>query len=112
MRHQAGMPKNMWAKAIKHAIWLKNCTSTRALGNTTLYEKLYGEKPNFMDVPKWGGNVWVHTKKGSKLDMRGLHSAATARFGLAQLGSAMAQPNWVSRTKPNHVEWLEPIQAR
>jgi hypothetical protein len=74
MRHQAGMLKNMWAEAIKHAIWLKICTSTCALGNTTPYEKLYGEKPNFMDVPEWGETVWVHTKKGSKLDARGLQA--------------------------------------
>ncbi|KAH9952523.1 hypothetical protein BC827DRAFT_1149047, partial [Russula dissimulans] len=64
----------MWAEAVKHAIWLKNRTSTRALGSVTPYEKLYGEKPNFMDVPEWGETVWVHTKKGSKLDARGLQA--------------------------------------
>jgi hypothetical protein len=72
MRHQAKMPKNLWAEAMKHAVWLKNRTSTRVLGNVTPYEKLRGEKPNFKDVPEWGQTVWVHAKKRSKLDARGI----------------------------------------
>jgi len=36
--YQAGLPKNLWAEAIQFAVWLKNCTSTKALGNVTPHE--------------------------------------------------------------------------
>jgi len=52
--HQAGLPKNLWAEAINFAMWLKNRTSTKALGNSTPFERLYGEKPNLAKVPEWG----------------------------------------------------------
>ena len=71
--HHSGLPKALWAEAVQNAVWLKNRTSTRALGNdTTPYEKLYGEKPDLSNVPVWGQSVWVHSATGSKLDARGL----------------------------------------
>ena len=36
--HQAGLPKSLWAEAIHFAIWVKNCISTKALGQVTPYE--------------------------------------------------------------------------
>jgi len=66
--HQANLPKTLWAEAVLHAVWLKNCTSTKALGAVTPYEKLYKEKPNLGKVPKWGQSVWVHNPSRSKLD--------------------------------------------
>jgi transposase InsO family protein len=72
--HQAGLPKNLWAKAIHFAIWLKNRTSTKALGSVTPFERLYGEKPDLGNVPEWGQQVWVHSSTGSKLDTRGLQA--------------------------------------
>jgi hypothetical protein len=44
--------------------------STKALGNITPYERLYGEKPNFFDLHEWGRDVWIHDPTGSKLDAR------------------------------------------
>jgi hypothetical protein len=70
MMHATGLPKNLWGEAINHAVWLKNRASTRALGNVTPYERLYGEKPNLGGVPEWGQCIWVHDDMGSKLDMR------------------------------------------
>ena len=70
MRHAADLPKNLWGEAINHAVWLKNRTSMRVLGNVTPYECLYGKKPNLGGVPKWGQCIWVHNNMGSKLDMQ------------------------------------------
>ena len=70
--HHSGLPKNLWGEAVYHATWLKNRTSTRALGNITPHEKLYGEKPNMARVPEWGQRVWVHSNTGSKLDARAI----------------------------------------
>ena len=73
--HHSGLPKNLWAEAIRFAVWLKNRASTRALGNDiTPFEKLYGDKPNLSSVPEWGQSIWVHTGTGSKLDARGVEA--------------------------------------
>jgi hypothetical protein len=39
--HHSGLPKHLWGEAISHITWLKNCTSTWALGNVTPYERVY-----------------------------------------------------------------------
>ena len=70
--HHSGLPKFLWGEALQHAVWLKNRTSTRALGAITPFERLHGHKPNLAGVPEWGQRVWVHNLKGSKLDARGL----------------------------------------
>lgn len=64
MLHQAELPKNLWAEAINFTVWLKNRTSTKALGNVTPYEQLYGQKPNLGNMPEWGQHVWVHNSVG------------------------------------------------
>jgi hypothetical protein len=70
--HHSGLPKHLWGEAVNHATWLKNRTSTRALGNITPLEWLSGQKPNLANVPEWGQRVWVHTDAGSKLDARAI----------------------------------------
>jgi len=70
--HHSQLPSALWGEAIMFAIWLKNRTSTRALGNTTPYERLYKTKPDLSGVPEWGQKVWVHSPGGSKLDARAI----------------------------------------
>jgi len=62
------LPKNLWGEAIHFITWLKNRTTTQALGKITPYEKLHKSKPNLGGVPKWGQRIWVHQDSGSKLD--------------------------------------------
>ena len=68
--HHSALPKSLWGEAIHFAVWLKNRTSTRAIGHSTPYERLYHSKPNLGGVPEWGQRVWVHVTSGSKLDWR------------------------------------------
>ena len=70
--HHSGLPKHLWGEAMNYATWLKNRSSTRALGNTTPFERLHGQKPNLANVPEWGQRVWVHNDSGSKLDARAI----------------------------------------
>jgi len=73
--NHSGLPKTLWAKALHFAIWLKNCTSTHALSNsTTPLEKLTGNKPNLSGVPKWGQTVWIHSGTSSKLNACGVEA--------------------------------------
>ena len=69
--NHSGLPKTLWAEALHFAIWLKNRTSTHALGNNIMpLEKLTGIKPNLSGVPEWGQTIWVHSGTGSKLNAR------------------------------------------
>ena len=52
--HHSSLPKTLWGEGVLFAVWLKNRTSTHVLGNVTLYERLYWDKPNLGGVPKWG----------------------------------------------------------
>jgi hypothetical protein len=70
MLHDSGAPKFLWAKVTKHAVYLKNRTWTRTLGNTTPYEILYGRKPDLSDIQPWGCKVCVHDPNNSKLEGR------------------------------------------
>jgi Reverse transcriptase (RNA-dependent DNA polymerase)/gag-polypeptide of LTR copia-type len=68
MLHDSGLPKFLWAKATAHAVYLKNRTWTRTIGETTPYELLNGRKPNIGNLHPWGCKVRVHDTSGSKLD--------------------------------------------
>jgi hypothetical protein len=71
MLHASGLPKNLWGEAVKHAVWLKNRTSTRALpDNKTPYEMVYNKKPNLANLHEFGTKVWVHDSENSKLEGR------------------------------------------
>jgi hypothetical protein len=70
MLHDSGLPKFLWAEAVSHAIYLRNRTWTRAIGNATPYELLNGRKPNLDHLQPWGCQVRVHDAGGSKLDGR------------------------------------------
>ena len=69
---QSGLPKFLWLKAANHAIWVKNQSLTKVLGNATPLECLIGQKLNLAGVPEWGQRVWVHTNSGTKLDRCGV----------------------------------------
>ncbi len=68
MLHSSGLPKFLWGEAIKHAVYLKNHTGTKALGGKTLYKIFYGTKLNLCGLLEFGSQVWVHDTSGSKLD--------------------------------------------
>jgi hypothetical protein len=70
--HGSSLPKTLWGEATHFVVWVKNRTTTCALGKVTPYERLYGEKPNLADLPKWGQHVWVHQMKRPKLNARAL----------------------------------------
>ena len=67
---QSGLPQALWAEAANHAIWVKNRSLTKVLGNVTPLERLTGQKPNLAGILEWGQQVWVHTDSGTKLDRR------------------------------------------
>ena len=68
--YSASLPQNLWGEALRHATWLKNQMSTRALGGITPWQALYGSPPNLNGLKRFGKVVWVHDDDGSMLDPR------------------------------------------
>jgi hypothetical protein len=47
----AGLPRNLWAEAVHHNVWLRNCVPTQALpGSKTPHEVAMGEKPDLSQL--------------------------------------------------------------
>jgi len=68
--HGSGLPKSIWGEALRHAVWLKNHTGTRALDGKTPFRALDGRPPDLSGLRVWGCRVWVHDPDRSKLDVR------------------------------------------
>ena len=65
----AGLPRFLWVEAVRHAIWLKNRSPTRALNGRTPFEAMGFGKPNLANLHEWGCSVWVQIEAG-KLDAK------------------------------------------
>jgi hypothetical protein len=73
----AGLPRNLWAEAVRHDVWLRNRAPTRALPELkTPFEVATGKKPDLSQLCEWGATVWVKRLDAGKLDPR----AEEARF--------------------------------
>ncbi|GJV05452.1 zinc finger, CCHC-type containing protein [Tanacetum coccineum] len=62
------LPLNFWAEAVRHAIYILNRVSTRALVDKTPYEALYNRKPNLENLRIFGCTAYAkitipHLKK-------------------------------------------------
>jgi len=68
--YKSGLPKSLWGEGLRHALWLKNRTATRALDGRTPYEALHGEPPDLSGLWRWGRTVLTHHKPKDKLSSR------------------------------------------
>jgi hypothetical protein len=62
--YKSGLPKSLWGKALRHAIWLKNQMAMCALNGKMPFEALYGRPPNLSTLHMWGTNIWVYHSAG------------------------------------------------
>jgi hypothetical protein len=65
----SGLPASLWGEALKHMVWIRNRSPTKALDGMTPYEAVYGEKPTLKGVREWGSLCWI-TRKSSKISER------------------------------------------
>ncbi len=71
MLHSSGLPRFLWAEAVRHAVWVLNRTSTKALDGKTPYEAVTGKKPDLKGLREWGEKCWVRLEtKAMKLGGR------------------------------------------
>ena len=68
----ANMPQRFWAEALSTAVYLRNCSPTKAVSNMTPYEAWYGEKPQVTRLRVFGCTAYAHIAKDErrKLDSK------------------------------------------
>ena len=68
----AKLPKKVWAESVSTAVYLRNRCPTKAVKGKTLYEALYGKKPNVNHLRVFGCDAYTHIPKDerSKLDSK------------------------------------------
>ena len=64
----SGLPMTLWGEAVRHTVWLKNCTSTKALDGKSPLEATTSCCPDLSQLQEWGCHVWVHDANTSKLE--------------------------------------------
>jgi hypothetical protein len=71
MMEAAGLPKNLWAEAVRHHVWIRNRVPSRTLPEMkTPHEMGTGEKPDLSAVHAWGTKAWVKRLNAGKLKSR------------------------------------------
>ena len=69
MLHDSGLPKFLWPDAVSLAVYIRNCTWARAIGETTPYKLLNGLKLNIKGLQPWGFQVRVHDSGEDRLKL-------------------------------------------
>lgn len=72
MLFEAKLPQRFWAEALSTAVYLRNCSPTKAVKNITPYEAWFGEKPRVDNLRVLGSTVYEHIAKDErgKLDSK------------------------------------------
>lgn len=102
----SGLPTFLWGEAVMHAVWLKNRTSTKALGGRTPYEALHGHPPVLTGLPVWGCRVWVHDTSTGKVGVR-VKAAHWVGYDLQSKGHRVYWPDTQRVTVKRNVRFGE-----
>jgi len=73
---EAGAPDFLWANAFATTVYAINCTVSSSLGDITLFEAFFGQKPNVSHMRVWYSDVFIHHPKdlgAKKLGEHGHH---------------------------------------
>jgi hypothetical protein len=68
--HASGLPRFLWGEAARHAVWLLNRTTMKAVDGMTPFEAAFGKKPDLKKVREWGEKVSARIEGGTKLGGR------------------------------------------
>ena len=73
---EAGAPDFLWANAFATTVYAINHTVSSSLGDITLFEAFFGQKPNVSHMRVWYSDVFIHHPKdlgAKKLGEHGHH---------------------------------------
>jgi len=70
MLKHAAMPNKLWAEAVSSAVYIKNRLPSRALPNSTPFERWTRKKPDIFQLRTFGclAFAWIHGDFRKKLD--------------------------------------------
>src|SRR5271154_1252957 len=63
MLYQANMPESFWAEAVVTAAHIWNRLPSKAINNSTPYERYFGKVPNLQNLKPFGCIVYAHVPK-------------------------------------------------
>ena len=105
MLHDSGLPRSLWGEAVRHAIWLKNRTPTKALDGGTPLEAATGKKPDLTNVRAWGSRILVRVEGGSKLEGRAVEGRWVGIDEASTNGCRVYWPDRRTVTVKRNVYW-------
>jgi hypothetical protein len=71
MLDDSGLPKNLWAEAVSHHVWIRNRVPTRSLHHDkTPLQVATDRKPDLSNIRPWGCKAWVKRLDVGKLEPR------------------------------------------
>lgn len=103
--HDSGLPRFLWGEAVRHAVWLKNRTPTKALDGATPIEVATGKKPDLRNIRPWGSKVWVRMESGTKLEGRVEEGHWVGVDDASENGRRIYWPSKRSVTVERNVYW-------
>eukprot|EP00952_Eustigmatos_sp_NYUAD-ZCMA_P012241 49230-Eustigmatos_ZCMA.PRE.1 len=71
MRLQAGLPKALWAEAVKAAVYLTNRLPSRMLQGDTPYHVLFKKQANLSHLRVWGCRAYGHLYRNERRKLDG-----------------------------------------
>ncbi|KAJ3002694.1 hypothetical protein NUW54_g5708 [Trametes sanguinea] len=103
----SGMPRYLWGEAVMHATWLKNRTSTKALGGRTPYEAVTGSPAGHARGTRMGlqgvGSRYERREARGACKMRPLDASddPAELEGVEETAEAVAKsPNKLTESRP------------
>ncbi len=58
------LPPALWSQAVRHAVWIKNCTLTQSLNSKiTPYQSYFGKPPSLATLHLFGCKAFAHVPK-------------------------------------------------
>jgi hypothetical protein len=115
------LPEFLWEYSIMHATYLHNCTYTKHLPNSTLYQGWHNEKLNVAHLQEFGAPVWV-LLQGQKEDRKMLpkskhrvyvgfdEGAQAVKYYNAETHNILTSQNFCHINPPVHPTPPEPIE--
>ena len=73
------LPEFLWEQAVAHAAYVRNRAYTRAIPNTTPYQRWHGEKPEIAYLRPFGTAVWILVQ-GQKVSRKMLPKSKRKAF--------------------------------
>ena len=60
------LSKRIWAEALSTAVYIRNCSPTKAVNGMTSFEAWTGEKPNVDILRTFGCTAYAHVAKDKR----------------------------------------------